>query len=86
MKPGIPPQSAPGGKYYTSLVSGDNAKVIAARPIKFIVIKSPPMKAFGKNIFPGIHIDPIQRDLFLVLTTGFLLAAAIVSVALFVFH
>ncbi len=44
------------------------------------------MKAFGKNIFPGIHIDPIQRDLFLVLTAGFLLAGALVSVVLFVFH
>jgi hypothetical protein len=44
------------------------------------------MKAFGKNIFTGIHIDPIQRDLFLILTAGFLLAAAIVSVVSFVFH
>ena len=44
------------------------------------------MKAFGKSIFSGIHVDPIQRDLFLILTTGFLLAGAIVSVALFVFH
>jgi len=44
------------------------------------------MKAFGKNIFPDIHIDPIQRNLLLVLTTGFLLAGAIVVVASFVFH
>jgi hypothetical protein len=44
------------------------------------------MKAFGKTIFPGIHVDPIQRDLFLVLAAGFLVAAAIVSVVSFVFH
>ena len=44
------------------------------------------MKAFGKNIFPGINIDPMQRDLFLILTAGFLLAAAIVSVLSFLFH
>ncbi|HZY78105.1 MAG TPA: hypothetical protein VFE50_01185 [Cyclobacteriaceae bacterium] len=44
------------------------------------------MKAFGKNIFPDIHIDPIQRDLLLILTTGFLVAASIVGVASFVFH
>jgi hypothetical protein len=44
------------------------------------------MKAFGKNIFPDIHINPIQRDLLLILTAGFLLAAAIVGVASFVFH
>jgi hypothetical protein len=38
------------------------------------------MKAFGKSFFESIHIDPIQRDLLLVLTTGFFVAAAIVSV------
>lgn len=44
------------------------------------------MKAFGKNIFHGVHIDPIHRDLLLILTTGFFVAAAIVGVASFVFH
>jgi len=43
------------------------------------------MKAFGKNIFPGIHIDPIQRDLFLILTAGFVLAVALVSVVSLIF-
>ncbi len=33
-----------------------------------------------------VHIDPIQRDLALVLTAGFLLAATIVIVAVVVFH
>jgi len=44
------------------------------------------MKAFGKIIIPEIHIDPIQRDLVLILAAGFFVAAAIVSVVSFVFH
>jgi hypothetical protein len=44
------------------------------------------MKAFGKNILPDIHINPIQRDLLLILTTGFFVAWAIVGVASFLFH
>lgn len=44
------------------------------------------MKAFGKIVFPDLHINPIQRDLLVILTAGFLVAAAIVSVVSFVFH
>jgi hypothetical protein len=44
------------------------------------------MKAFGKVIFPEVHINPIQRDLLLVLAAGFFVAVAIVSVGSFVFH
>jgi len=44
------------------------------------------MKAFGKFNFPEIHVNPIQRDLLLILTAAFLVAAAIVSVVSFVFH
>ena len=43
------------------------------------------MKGFVKHLFPG-HIDPIQRDLLVILSIGFVVAAAIVSVASFVFH
>jgi hypothetical protein len=44
------------------------------------------MKAFGKTIFPEIHVNPIQRDLLLILMAGFCVAVAIVSVVSFVFH
>jgi hypothetical protein len=44
------------------------------------------MKAFGKHILPGIHMDPIHRDLLIVTTAGFVLAAAIVGVMSFIFH
>lgn len=43
------------------------------------------MKAFGKEIFNG-HIDPIQRDLFIVLATGLLVAGALISLGFVVFH
>jgi hypothetical protein len=44
------------------------------------------MKAFGKTIFPEIHVNPIQRDLLLILMAGFCVAVTIVSVVSFVFH
>jgi hypothetical protein len=43
------------------------------------------MKAFGKGMFPG-HIDPIQRDLLIVLAAGMLSATALISVGFVVFH
>ena len=43
------------------------------------------MKAFGKHIFPG-HMDPIQRDLLVVLTIGFVTAFALVSVGFVLFN
>jgi hypothetical protein len=42
------------------------------------------MKAFGKHL--NIHMDPIHRDLLLITTIGFVLAAAIVGVMSFIFH
>jgi len=44
------------------------------------------MKAFGKNILPDIQINPIQRDLLLILTTGFFVAWGIIGVMSFIFH
>ncbi len=44
------------------------------------------MKAFGKNILPDIHINPIQRDLLLILTIGFFVAWGIISAVSFIFH
>ena len=44
------------------------------------------MKAFGKHIFPGIHVDPIQRDLIIVMISGVAAAVAIIGVLSFIFH
>lgn len=38
------------------------------------------MKTFGKHLFPGVHIDPIQRDLLVIFTTGMLIAAALILI------
>jgi hypothetical protein len=35
------------------------------------------MKTFGKNLLPEIHVNPINRDLIIVLFTGLLLALAV---------
>ena len=43
------------------------------------------MKAFGKQIFPG-HLDPIQRDLIIVMTVGLVIATTLVSVGFAVFR
>lgn len=43
------------------------------------------MKAFGREIFPG-HLDPIQRDLLIVLMVGFAIAIAFISVGFVMFH
>ena len=39
------------------------------------------MKTFGKNIFSELNINPIHRDLLLVLISGLLVALAVVTVA-----
>jgi hypothetical protein len=44
------------------------------------------MKAFGKNFLSDIHIDPIQRDLLLILAIGFFVAWGIIGVVSFIFH
>lgn len=55
--------------------------------VKFIALTTTsPMKAFGKQIFPEIHVNPIQRDLVIVAVSGFAVAAAIIGVLSFVFH
>ncbi len=38
------------------------------------------------KMFIKIHMNPIHRDLLLIMTAGFFLAMAIVSVVSFVFH
>lgn len=43
------------------------------------------MKVFGKFL-PHVHVDPIQRDLLIVLGAAFLVALAFVGVASFFFH
>jgi hypothetical protein len=42
------------------------------------------MKVLGK--FPEIHINPIYRDLLLVMVAGFLIAMAIVTIGFMIFH
>jgi hypothetical protein len=42
------------------------------------------MKPFGKNIFTDLHINPINRDLMLVMVSGLLVALAIVTVAVMI--
>jgi hypothetical protein len=37
------------------------------------------MKVSGKNIFSGFHMNPIHRDVALVITVGLLIAMAIVT-------
>jgi len=39
------------------------------------------MKPFGKNIFTELNVNPIHRDLLLVMLSGLLVALAIVTVA-----
>lgn len=42
------------------------------------------MKVLGK--FPEIQINPIYRDLFLVMVAGLLIAMAIVTIGFMIFH
>ncbi len=42
------------------------------------------MKVLGK--FPEIQINPIHRDLFLVMIAGILIAMAIVTIGFMIFH
>jgi hypothetical protein len=44
------------------------------------------MKTFGKNIFNEIHLDPISRDILVVMTMGLLVALALVSIGFMIFH
>lgn len=37
------------------------------------------MKTIGKNLFPGFGFNPIHRDLLVVISTGLLIAVAIVT-------
>jgi hypothetical protein len=43
------------------------------------------MKAFGRGILPP-HLDPIQRDLLIVLVTALAIAAILVSVGFGLLH
>jgi hypothetical protein len=43
------------------------------------------MKAFRKEFFP-VHLDPIQRDLIIIMMVGLLVAATFISVGFAVFH
>jgi len=38
------------------------------------------------NKLPEIHINPIYRDLFVVLTAGLLIAMALVTIGFIIFH
>jgi hypothetical protein len=77
----------PAVKHYTSIESGRIAIKNRSQPIKFIEVKklSGVMKVLGK-VFPHVHLDPIQRDLLVVLGAGFLVAVAFIVAASFVFH
>ncbi|MFZ5999035.1 MAG: hypothetical protein ACOYW3_00870 [Bacteroidota bacterium] len=44
------------------------------------------MKTFGKNLLGDIHLDPISRDILVVMTMGLLVAMAIVSIGFMIFH
>lgn len=43
------------------------------------------MKTFGKNLLPEIHINPINRDLVLIISTGLLAALSLVTAGVMVF-
>ena len=43
------------------------------------------MKNLNKNLFPEIHVNPINRDLLVVLSMGLLAAMAIVTFGVMVF-
>jgi hypothetical protein len=43
------------------------------------------MKAFGKELVP-LHLDPIMRDLVVVLAAALAIAALLVSVGFILFH
>lgn len=43
------------------------------------------MKALGKFL-PHVHLDPIQRDLLVILGAAFLVAIAFIGAASFFFH
>jgi len=42
------------------------------------------MRTFVKNIFTDLHINPINRDLVLVMVSGLLAALAIVTVTVMI--
>lgn len=42
------------------------------------------MKVLGK--LPEIHINPIYRDLFIVMVAGLLIAMSLVTIAFMIFH
>ncbi|MEQ1588002.1 MAG: hypothetical protein ABL895_19120 [Cyclobacteriaceae bacterium] len=37
------------------------------------------MKSIGRNLFPGFHLNPINRDLLIVISSGLLIAMAIIT-------
>ncbi len=42
------------------------------------------MKAFSKNLLPELHVNPINRDLFVVVMTSLLVAIAFVTIGVMV--
>jgi hypothetical protein len=48
-------------------------------------INAPPAMKVSIKL-PEIHINPIYRDLFMVMTAGLLIAMALVSIGFIIFH
>ncbi len=42
------------------------------------------MKLTGKNLLPDLHIDPIRRDLLVVILTGLLIALGVTTLAILI--
>ncbi|MCU0419943.1 MAG: hypothetical protein MUC38_09825 [Cyclobacteriaceae bacterium] len=42
------------------------------------------MKITGKNLLPDLHIDPIRRDLIVVIATGLLIALGVTTLVVLI--
>jgi hypothetical protein len=60
------------------------AELFATRCVFFVSIKSWRMKITGKNLLPDLHIDPIRRDLIVVIATGLLIALGVTTLVVLI--
>jgi len=49
------------------------------RNVKFVCLKMLAMKSIGRNLLNGFQLNPINRDLLIVISSGLLIAIAIIT-------
>lgn len=60
------------------------AELFPTRYVFFVSVKCWLMKLTGKNRLPDLHMDPIRRDLLVVITTGLLIALGVTTLAVLI--